>query len=93
MSAEGEFLERSEATEGSVPPLEGGKPRYSGARGVYARGTSRAPSSKKKQPWYKCKRCGKYVLSYKHSRGIHNRKCPPIVDPVEILIHTLFPKA
>jgi len=34
----------------------------------------------KPKKWFRCKRCSAWVLSYKHTRGIHNKKCPPNRD-------------
>jgi hypothetical protein len=42
--------------------------------------------------WYKCKRCGQWVLSWKRARGIHNKKCPPENDP-NVVFDSFFTKS
>jgi len=59
-------------------------PPLGGELGTPSLGGESAPSkvltSKTPLPWFKCARCGRMVLSYKKTRGIHNKKCPPWAD-------------
>jgi len=84
MSGLGESCERSERVANARPPLRGGGSRTREPRGVIEPPTEAARDCKKKEPWYVCKRCGKYVLGYKKTRGFHNKRCKPYEDPVGI---------
>jgi len=88
MSSQSAFL--PPFPEETRPPLRGGANEVSEGGG----GSGGVPPCKKlaAKPlrWYRCKRCTEYVLSFKRARGIHNKKCPPNRDPVEILAQIVF---
>jgi len=81
---------RSEAKGAPPSGGEAGTPAQGGAGGTGGE-TPRIKSAPKALPWYRCKRCGRQVLGYVRTRGIHNKKCPPIPDPVDKHIAILFP--
>lgn len=58
---------------GGTPPAQGGEGGSGGTPPVKT--AAHAPLR-----WYVCKRCGSSVLSFKRTRAIHNKKCPPYVD-------------
>lgn len=71
--------ERSELRRrSSAPPLGGDDERSE------ERGGSQKDAAEPLR-WYLCVRCHKYVLSFKRTRGVHNKKCPPWNDPVDVL--------
>jgi len=74
--------ERSEGVVDTCPPLGGGGSGTPEPRGGVKKNSSRAARPLR---WFQCARCGKMVLSFKKTRGIHNKKCPPHNDPVNIL--------
>jgi hypothetical protein len=73
--------DRREVVGDQSPPLGGGLPRTRGSGG----GLKNSRAQRAPLPWYICKRCTKRVLSYKKTRGYHNKKCPPHDDADQIM--------
>jgi len=80
--------ERSEHVEDKSPPLRGGGRRRR-PRGVSKKKKKKivrddARKRDSSLPWYRCKRCNEFVLSYKKCRAAHYKKCPPYEDDQKV---------